>query len=147
MPGNLVVTGVTLIPHLTCSKSPVDRLDHCYTMLDNHDLVQECIDRGTMVTVVPTNSYYLRTLDRSEWAEKHPIRQMARRGLKIHPNTDDPTFHNVTPGLTWKMMHEDLGYSLEDLRQFMLNDLDGAWIDDEIRLDWKDQYSSDFLIH
>lgn len=122
----------------------VDRLDHCYTMLENADLVQECIDRNLVVTVVPSNSYYMRSLDRSEWAEKHPIRKMGRRGLKIHPNTDDPTFHNVTPTLVWKMMYEEFGYGVDELRAFTLNGLDGAWIDAETRLKWKKQFAAEF---
>jgi len=122
----------------------VDRLDHCYTMLENTKLVQECIERDLVVTVVPTNSYYMRTLERSEWSDKHPIRKMARRGLKIHPNTDDPTFHNVTPALVWKMMYEEFGYGLCDLRTFTLNGLDGAWIDEELRADWKEQFAAGF---
>ncbi|MGI9355776.1 MAG: adenosine deaminase family protein [Rhizobiaceae bacterium] len=122
----------------------VDRLDHCYTILESPDLVHECIERDLVVTVVPTNSYYMRTLEPCEWADKHPIREMARRGLKIHPNTDDPTFHNVTPALVWKMMHEAFGYGLPDLRTFTLNGLDGAWIDEKVRADWKKQFASEF---
>ncbi len=122
----------------------VDRLDHCYTMLDNAELVQECIVRNLVVTVVPTNSYYMRTLQRNEWSDKHPIRKMGRLGLKIHPNTDDPTFHNVTPALVWKMMYQEFGYSLSDLRKFTLNGLDGAWIDEDVRVEWKKQFATDF---
>lgn len=122
----------------------VDRLDHCYTMLENEALVQNCIKRDLVVTVVPTNSYYMRTLDRSEWAKKHPIRQMARKGLKIHPNTDDPTFHNITPALVWKMMHDAFGYSIDDLRTFMMNGLDGAWISERERVEWKAQFATEF---
>ena len=113
-------------------------------MLGNPDLVQECIDRDLVVTAVPTNSYYMRTLERSEWSDKHPIRNMGRRGLKIHPNTDDPTFHNVTPALVWKMMYDEFGYGLDELRTFTLNGLDGAWIDEELRADWKKLFAADF---
>lgn len=122
----------------------VDRLDHCYTLLDNEALMQSCIDRGYVVTVVPTNSHYMRTLAPSDWAQKHPIRQMARKGLKIHPNTDDPTFHNVTPNLVWKMMHEAFDYAVEDLRSFMLNGLDGAWIDEATRRKMTSQFTAEF---
>jgi adenosine deaminase len=48
-------------------------------------------------TVVPTNSYYLRTLAPERWALDHPIRQMPSMGIRIHPNTDDPTLHHVDP--------------------------------------------------
>jgi adenosine deaminase len=124
----------------------VDRLDHCYTMLDNEELVNACIEKGLIVTVVPSNSYYMRTLDKSEWAEKHPIRKMAGKGLKIHPNTDDPTFHNVTPNLVWEMMHENFDYSVKDLRVFMLNGLEGAWIDSPTRTEMTEQFTREFDI-
>ena len=122
----------------------VDRLDHCYTMLDNEALVKACIEKGLVVTVVPSNSYYMRTLDKSEWAEKHPIRKMAGKGLKIHPNTDDPTFHNVTPNIVWKMMHENFDYSVKDLRVFMLNGLEGAWMDSATRAEMTKQFTLAF---
>ncbi len=111
----------------------VDRLDHCYTILENEKLLKQCIERELVVTVVPSNSYYMRTLDPSVWAEQHPIRKMAQRGIKIHPNTDDPTFHNVTPALVWKMMHEEFGCSINQLREFMLNGLAGSWMDQQTR--------------
>ncbi|MTI16511.1 adenosine deaminase [Rhodobacteraceae bacterium RKSG542] len=122
----------------------VDRIDHGYTVLDCPELTKRCADMGMVFTVVPTNSYYLRTLKPEEWAQKHPIRFMKDAGIKIHPNTDDPTFHNVTPALAWKMMVRDFGYSIDDLREFTLNGLDGAFIDDVTRRQWKREWIAEF---
>ncbi len=122
----------------------VSRIDHGYTILDNPDLVRRCADRGIVFTVVPTNSYYLRTLPREEWARRHPIRFMPREGLKVHPNTDDPTLHNITPAGAWHMMIKDFDFGLDDLREFMLNGLDGAWISDVTRRQWKRQWAAEF---
>jgi adenosine deaminase len=122
----------------------VDRVDHGYTVLDNADYAARCAEMGIVFTVVPTNSYYLRTLNKERWALDHPIRHMARRGLRIHPNTDDPTFHNVTPSLAWQMMVRDFGYTLDDLRAFMLNGVDAAWIDDHTRRRWRREWSAEF---
>ena len=121
----------------------VERLDHAYTVLDNPELTARCAAEGIVITVVPTNSYYLRTLDRAEWAEKHPIRRMGRAGLRIHPNTDDPAFHLTDPTRCWQSMVEDFGYSFADLRGFMLNGLDGAWIEDGLRARWKREWSAE----
>ena len=52
---------------------------------------------ASLFTVVPTNSYYLRTLAPERWALDHPIRRMPAPGLRIHPNTDDPPLHQVDP--------------------------------------------------
>jgi adenosine deaminase len=121
----------------------VDRVDHGYTIVDNPQLAQRCVERGLVFTVVPTNSYYLRTLAPERWALDHPIRAMAKLGLKLHPNTDDPTLHHVTPTGAWMMMRE-FGFGLDDMRGFMLNGLDAAWIAESTRRDWRAAFSAEF---
>ena len=115
----------------------VDRIDHGYTVLDSPEFTRACAQRDIVFTVVPTNSYYLRTLAPERWALDHPIRRMPAAGLRIHPNTDDPALHHVTPTGAWAMMVRDFGFGLEDLRGFMQNGLDAAWIDVSTRLAWR----------
>lgn len=122
----------------------VDRLDHAYTVVDNPALAARIAERGLVVTVVPTNSYYRRTLAPERWALDHPIRRMPGLGLKIHPNTDDPTLHHVTPTEAWTMMTRDFGFGRADLRRFMHNGLDGAWIDDATRRAWRLAFDREF---
>ncbi|SCU81381.1 LAMI_0B05974g1_1 [Lachancea mirantina] len=115
----------------------VDRIDHGYTVIDNPALVQQCLDENVIFTVVPTNSYYLRTLDPAEWAQKHPIRKMVQLGLKVHPNTDDPAFHLVNPTTAWTMMVECFGCTIDDLGRFCQNGIEGAWVDSETKQKWR----------
>ncbi len=122
----------------------IDRVDHGYTIIDAPDFAQECAQRGIVFTVVPTNSYYLRTLAKDRWALDHPIRKMRELGLALHPNTDDPTLHHVTPTQAWAMMHRDFGFSITDLRDCMLHGLTAAWIDDRTRRDWQAAFTSEF---
>jgi len=122
----------------------VDRIDHGYTTVDDGAFAARCADAGVFFTVVPTNSYYLRTLAPERWALDHPIRRMAELGLRIHPNTDDPTLHHVTPTGAWTMMARDFGFDLDQLRGFMLNGLDAAWIDDGTRRRWRDEATRRF---
>lgn len=122
----------------------VDRIDHGYTVVDNPDFARECADRGVLFTVVPTNSYYLRTLAPERWALDHPIRRMPGLGLRVHPNTDDPTLHHVTPTQAWLMMVRNFGFAPHDLRGFLLNGLDGAWIDDTTRRRWRTEWTAAF---
>ncbi len=121
----------------------VDRIDHGYTVIDNPALLQQCIARDMIFTVVPTNSYYLRTLTPQRWALDHPIRAMVRAGLRVHPNTDDPTLHLVTPTGAWMMMTQ-FGFDVDDMRQFMLNGLDAAWIADDLRQQWRREWTQTF---
>ena len=121
-----------------------DRIDHGYTVVDRPELARACAERGTVFTVVPSNSYYLRTLAPERWALDHPIRAMAALGLKLHPNSDDPAFHQVTPSQVWELMVSHFGFGLADLRGFMLNGLDGAWIDDSTRATWEREWAAEF---
>ncbi len=125
----------------------VDRIDHGYTVVDGVkqgdpgciDLLKRCRDKGIVFTVVPTNSYYLRTSSKERWALDHPIRQMqalADIGIAIHPNTDDPTLHHVTPSQAWAMMLEHFGYGVADMRHWLVNGLNAAWIDEGTRRKW-----------
>jgi len=136
MPWRNVETAVELLK--------VDRLDHGYTIVDRPELAAQCAASGMIFTVVPTNSYYLRTLPPEEWAARHPIRQMPAMGLKIHPNSDDPTLHNINPSEVWELMFSHFGFSVDDLRGFMMNGIDGAWIDERTRDGWKKQWAIEF---
>lgn len=121
-----------------------DRIDHGYTIVDAPDYAARCAERGIVFTVVPTNSHYLRTLPPERWALDHPIRRMPALGLRVHPNTDDPTLHHVTPTGAWTMMARDFGFGLDDLRGFMLAGLDAAWIDDTTRRAWRTEFGRAF---
>ena len=136
MPWTNVQTAVDLLQ--------VDRIDHGYTVVDAPDFAARCAERGIVFTVVPTNSHYLRTLPRERWALDHPIRRMPGLGLRVHPNTDDPTLHHVTPTAAWAMMVRDFGFGLADLRGFMLNGLDAAWVDDSTRQRWRTEHTQAF---
>jgi adenosine deaminase len=125
----------------------VDRIDHGYTLIDNPDLARRYAERGIVFTVVPTNSYYLRTLEPERWAVDHPIRAMSALGLKLHPNTDDPTLHNVSPAGAWELMYSHLGYGLDDLRAMMLNGVDGCWADADQRAQWHSAWPAEFDQH
>ena len=122
----------------------VDRIDHGYTVIDNLKLVQQALERELVFTVVPTNSYYLRTLPSERWALDHPIRRMMALGLKLHPNTDDPTLHHVNPTEAWHMMVQHFGAGIKDVQGFMHNGLDAAWIDESTRQQWRKAWSAEF---
>jgi adenosine deaminase len=122
----------------------VDRIDHGYTIVDNAQLMQEAKERGIVFTVVPTNSYYLRTLPLERWAKDHPIKKMLASSLKLHPNTDDPTLHHITPTGSWAMMMQHFGASWSDVAQFMHNGLDAAWIDESTRQNWRTEWQKEW---
>ncbi|MCJ1962272.1 adenosine deaminase [Novosphingobium mangrovi (ex Hu et al. 2023)] len=122
----------------------VDRVDHGYTIIDNPELARDYAARGLVFTIVPTNSYYLRTLEHERWALDHPIRRMAEMGLKLHPNSDDPTLHQVTPAGAWQLLYSHLGLELTQLREMMLNGIEGSWAGEDQRAQWSATWPGEF---
>lgn len=121
-----------------------ERIDHGYTITDNPELAERAADQGIPFAVVPTNSYYLRTFTDEEWAVKHPIRRMVELGLKVFPNSDDPTMHHISISESWLLMMNWLGFSLADLRGFLANSIDAAWVDDETKIVWRQLWLPEF---
>lgn len=121
-----------------------ERIDHGYTITDNPELAERAADQGIPFAVVPTNSYYLRTFTDEEWAVKHPIRRMVELGLKVFPNSDDPTMHHISISESWLLMMNWLGFSLADLRGFLANSIDVAWVDDETKIVWRQLWLPEF---
>lgn len=121
-----------------------ERIDHGYTITENPELMAEAARRGMTFAVVPTNSYYLRTFTDEEWAERHPIRAMVAAGLKVFPNSDDPTMHHVSISESWLLMKNWLGFSVADLRGFLENAIESAWVDEETKAAWRAGWLPEF---
>lgn len=113
-----------------------DRIDHGYTVFENEALLQRCLDEQIVFTIVPTNSYYNRNLRGQDFSVDHPIRHMADAGLKIMPNSDDPPLHHTDPANAYAEMVTTFKLPLSQVRGYVANGIDGAWVDDATKRDW-----------
>lgn len=129
-----VATGIDL---LDC-----ERIDHGYHIVDDADLVSTMAERQTVFTVCPTTTTYT-TVFRDLAAPDHAIRRMADGGLKMMINSDDPTMMGSDLAGEYIKVHDTMGFSLDEIKAFALNGLDGAWIDDTTRATWRADWSSE----
>ncbi|MGP5070294.1 adenosine deaminase family protein [Psychrobacter faecalis] len=124
-----VETGIELIN--------VDRIDHGYTIIDNPVLTKKYAQQGIPFTVIPSNTFYYKKWPiQSDWAEKHPIRAMAKAGLNIIPCTDDWHIHNTTSANCYRVMVEEFGFDLTSLRHMMLNSIEASWAPEQLKTQW-----------
>jgi adenosine deaminase len=124
---------------------PLDRIDHGYTIIDNPELTQRCAQSGIPFTVIPSNTYYLNMWpEPTEWAEKHPIRAMAKAGLNIIPCTDDWHIHNTTSARCYQVMVDAFGFDLASLRQMVINSIQASWISEDIKNRWEKEWPAEF---
>ena len=121
-----------------------ERIDHGYTILNNPELMKKCVDEDIVFSVVPTNSFYSRTLKKEDWITKHPIFHMGREGIKIFPNSDDPPLHHTNPGKCYIDMVKEFKYSIEDVREFIGNSINGSFVDDYTKKIWRNEWLEEF---
>lgn len=120
------------------------RIDHGYTIVDNPELVERAKRLALPFAVVPTNSYYLRTLEPDRWAFDHPIRRMRDLGLSVYPNSDDPTMHRVSIDESWRIPFEFFGFSLEDTRRMLAASIEASWADASDARRWRVEWLEEF---
>ena len=123
----------------------IDRIDHGYTIIDNPQLTGKYAEEGIPFTVIPSNTYYLKKWpEHSEWAEKHPIRAMAKAGINLIPCTDDWHIHNTTSANCYRVLVEDFGFDLTSLRHMMINSIQASWAPENVKQKWVKEWSLEF---
>ncbi|MHA2287091.1 MAG: adenosine deaminase family protein [Candidatus Thorarchaeota archaeon] len=121
-----------------------DRIDHGYTVLNDEMLLSECIERGVLFTVVPTNSHYSEILAGQDWSEVHPIRHMLDQGLRITIGSDDPPLHHTDPGWSYMIVLNEMGFTLDDVRQLIINSIDASWASENEKRKWREEWLTVF---
>lgn len=115
-----------------------ERIDHGYSVILDDQISQRCADENIVFTVTPstTQAGYF------PWdMSKHPIREMISRGIKVVIGADDPTLVKTTLGREYVLLAENMGYTPWDFKRFVLNGIDGAWLDEATKSDWRKQFS------
>jgi adenosine deaminase len=108
-----------------------ERIDHGYHVLGDDEVVARCLDDGILFTVCPTATAVC-YFDANDLTT-HPIREMAERGLKLMVNSDDPTMFHTDIGSEYARMAAAAEWPAARVREFVLNGVDGAWLDEADR--------------
>jgi adenosine deaminase len=115
-----------------------ERIDHGYHVIEDERITKRCADHGVVFSCCPRSTawvYFGKDLT------NHPIREMARRGLKIMVDCDDPPMFKTDPTSDYVAMAEPMGFGPEDVREFVLNGIDGSWLDDPTKRRWRREWS------
>ncbi len=107
-----------------------ERIDHGYHVLASPEVTGRCRDEGIYFTCCPTSTAVV-----YGWPDLtgHPIKDMVAAGLQVTINSDDPTMFHTDIGREYVDLCGALGYQVEQVRTFVLNGVDAAWLDDTDR--------------
>jgi adenosine deaminase len=109
-------------------------------VIEDARITQRCADQGVVFSCCPRSTawvYFGHDLTR------HPIREMVRRGLKIMVDCDDPPMFQTDPTSDYVALVEHMGFGPEDVREFVLNGIDGSWLDDPTKRRWRREWSQE----
>jgi len=120
----------------------VERIDHGYHILEDDAVVARCRDRGVFFTCCPTSTARV-----YGWPDltTHPIRDMVAKGLQITLNSDDPTMFHTDIGKEYVDLCTALDYGPDRVREFCLNGVQAAWLDDDEKRSMRADFEREIL--
>lgn len=107
-----------------------DRIGHGIRCLEDDELVQELLDRGTHLEVCPSSNV---CLGNAPSVAEHPIQGMLARGLNVSVNSDDPPMFNTTVTEDIQKCAAAFGWTQDQVVELQLNAINAAFVDEDRR--------------
>ncbi|OGO12139.1 MAG: adenosine deaminase [Chloroflexi bacterium RBG_16_47_49] len=117
-----------------------ERIDHGYNVITDPEITRYCAEKGVVFTCCPISNamtFHLGNIN------KVPIRQMVTSGLHIMIDCDDPPLLNTNPSQDYVVLVENFQFKISDCVNFIMNGIDGSWLDDETKQQWKKSWMDD----
>jgi adenosine deaminase len=119
------------------------RIGHGIHVLDDPEVLKIAQESGAIFEVCPTSN--LRT-GAVKKIEDHPIADMARAGLAVTINTDDPAIYGATLSDDYELLAKSIELTREDFLEANLTALQGAFRPheerDQLAAMFEDQFAS-----
>jgi adenosine deaminase len=119
----------------------VERIDHGYHVIESDEILNRCRDEGVVFTCTPVSTAWVYF---GPDFTTHPIKQMKERGIKLMIDCDDPPMFQTDPTKDYVIAAEHMGFTVEDFRQCLLNAIDGAWVDEPTKRQWRREWLAEY---
>jgi adenosine deaminase len=118
-----------------------ERIDHGYHILEDEAVIRRCREQGVYFTCCPTSTAVV-----YGWPDltQHPIKGMVDNGLRIMLNSDDPTMFHTDVAKEYVDLCAALHYGPDRVREFVMNGVEAAWLDDEERSVMRRSFGAEF---
>lgn len=119
----------------------VSRIDHGVRCIEDPDLTARLVADGIPLTVCPLSNVNLRVF---ESVEKHNLKQLLDRGLRVTINSDDPAYFGGYLTENFLAVQKTLGLDRNDICCMVRNSFEGAFLSPEQKQSFLDELD-DFL--
>jgi adenosine deaminase len=108
-----------------------DRIGHGIRVIEDEALLEEVVERGTVLEVCPTSNVHSGAV--ADLAV-HPLTQLFRRGVKTTINTDDPLICDITLSDEIASVLTGMPLSLDEVKQQTLTAAHAAFLPSDERV-------------
>jgi adenosine deaminase len=109
---------------------PVSRIGHGVRSIEDPDLVQELVERGTVLEVCPTSNVVLGIYPSYE---EHPLPRLMEAGVRVTLGSDDPPYFGASIGGEYAVCHERLGLDDGALRAITGTAIEAAFCEESLK--------------
>ena len=102
-----------------------ERIGHGIAAMEDQSLMTYLREQAIPLEICPTSNLFTGRYVKK--IEHHPVRMFFDQGLKVTINSDDPVFFNATMSDELLLLHEHLGFSIEELMTILRNNVDASF--------------------
>jgi adenosine deaminase len=114
-----------------------DRIGHGIHIIEDMHAVELVKERGITLEVNPWSNYLTNSVKR---IEDHPLKRLFDLGVKVTINSDDPEVLDTNLNNEYRIAHEILGMSLEDIAICNRYAVEASFLPEEIKRERLDKY-------
>jgi adenosine deaminase len=116
-----------------------DRIGHGIHIIEDLDAVELVMERGITLEVNPWSNYLTNSVPR---IEDHPLKKLFDLGVRVTINSDDPEVLDTNLNNEYRIAHEILGMSLDEIASCNRSAFEASFIPAEAKQKVWDKYFS-----
>jgi len=105
-----------------------ERIDHGLRGEEDEEVIERLVVDGIPLTMCPLSNVKLRAFDR---LEKHNLKRLMDRGVRVTVNSDDPAYFGGYIGDNYVAVTEALGLSDDDVVRIVRTSLEATFLPDD----------------
>ena len=106
----------------------VERIGHGLSAIQDPKLVEYLATKQIPIEICLTSNII--TQKYVTQAKDHPVRALFDQGVLVVVNTDDPTFFNCTLIDEFWLLHSELNFTMDEIKQVVINGFKASFLDD-----------------
>eukprot|EP00922_Rhytidocystis_sp_ex-Travisia-forbesii_P008031 GHVS01011834.1.p1 GENE.GHVS01011834.1~~GHVS01011834.1.p1 ORF type:complete len:245 (-),score=28.40 GHVS01011834.1:242-976(-) len=113
------------------------RIGHGIQIVRDENALAFIREMDVLLEVAPYSNWITGGVD---VLNKHPIRELYERGVKLSVSTDDPGIMDIDINEEYRMLHDEMSFTLADLRQFNLWGLEHSFLPENAKNKIRQKY-------